>query len=364
MGLSMREPFSPSVVDVRFVGLKSLSRLFEQLLDFPRASMFFLLLVRCAVSNLSMERVCDMVFESSDRFFYYLGGVSVDQFTMVSNMLLRRAFKLWWRDHRNHRSVFLAIDKTDLAFDGKVSEYVHYTVKKRGMKLNKVSVVRYATICLVLHGFRLTLAITPVKKKEGLETVVERLVREIPPELRVRAVLMDKEFYQARVLRTIDEHRLKYVVPVKQYPEMDLYYHIAELTDVWRFKYTIKRDKTDSYTINVYLKEEGLLYVGFASNIDMETLDFFTLVQAYRRRWNQEIGYKECQDFRVKTRTRNHGYRVLSYAVSHIMAGLYNLARRKNKTPITLDEMKDIFILLLTTEHGTRRLTKHLTIVY
>jgi len=308
--------------------------------------------------------VCNKEFESSDRFFFYLGRVGVEHLTLVSNFLLRRAFKLWWMDRKNHRSVFLAIDKTDLAFDGKVSEYMHYTVKKRGMKLNKVSVVRYATICLVLHGFRLTLAITPVKKKEKLETVVERLVAMIPPELRVRAVLMDKEFYQAKALQTLDGHGLKYVVPVKQYPEMDLNYHIAELTDVWRFKYTINRDKTDCYTVNVYLQDEGLLYVGFASNLDMESRDFFTLVQAYRRRWNQEIGYKECQDFRVKTRTRNHGYRVLSYTMSHIVAGLYNLTRRNNKVDVTLDEMKDIFLLLLTQGHGTRRLTKHLTIVY
>jgi len=360
----MREPFPPSVVDVRFVGLKSLSRLFEECLDFPRASMFFLLLVRCAVTNLSMERVCGKVFESSDRFFYYLGGVGVEQLTVVSNMLLRRAFKLWWKDRKNHRPVFLAIDMTDLAFDGNVSEYVHYTVKKRGMKFSKISVVRYATICLVLHGFRLTLAITPVRKKEKLETVVERLVREIPPELRVRAVLMDKEFYQTKVLRTIDEHGLKYVVPVKQYMDMTLCYYVSELTDVWRFKYTINRYKTYRYTINVYLRDEGLSYIGFASNMDIESRDFFTLVQAYHRRWNQEIGYKECKDFRVKTRTRNHGYRVLAYAVSHIVAGLYNLTRRNNKVDVTLDELRDVFSLLLTLRHGTRRLTKRLTVIY
>jgi len=327
--------------------------------------MFFLLLVRCAVDNLSMERACDKEFESSDRFFYYLGGVGVEQLTLVSNMLLRRAFKQWWKDRKNHHSVFLAIDMTDLAFDGNVSEFVHYTLKKRGLKFNKISVVRYATVCLVLHGFRLTLAITPVRKKEKLDTVVHRLIKEIPSELRVRAVLMDKEFYQTRVLRTIDEHGLAYVVPVKQYMDMTLCYHTAELTMVWRFKYTINRYKTSRYTIYVYLEDTGIeSYIGFASNLDLSGRDFSTLAQAYRRRWNQEIGYKECRDFRVKTRTRNHGYRVLSYTVSHIVAGLYNLARRNNKVDVTLDEMRDVFSLVLTQRHGTKRLTKHLTVVY
>jgi hypothetical protein len=311
-----------------------------------------------------MEGVCDQQFESSDRFFHYLGRTSVEQLSRYSNLLLRRAFKLWWRDRKNHRPVFLAIDTTDLGHDGRITEYVHYTVKKRGMKFSKITVVRYATISLVLHGFRLTLAIIPVRKKEKLETVVERLIREIPEGLRVRAVLMDKGFYQTKVLRTIDEYGLKYVVPVKQYEDMTLSYHIAELTNVWRFEYTINRDKTYRYTVNVYLEDKGMSYIGFASNMDMCGRDFFTLIQAYRYRWNQEIGFKDCKDFRIKTSTRNHGYRVLAYAVSHLMMGLHNLARRKNKVDITIDQMKQIFLLLLTLKHGTRRLTKRLTVDY
>jgi hypothetical protein len=168
-----------------------------------------------------MESVCDEQFESSDRFFHYLGRISVEQLTIVSNMLLKHVFKIWWRDRKNHRPVYLAIDMTDLGFDGEVTGYVHYTLKKRGLKFSKIKVVRFATICLVFRGFRLTLAIMPVRKKENLENIVERLIREIPGELRVRAILMDKEFYQTKVLRTVDEHGLKYVVPVKQYMDMD-----------------------------------------------------------------------------------------------------------------------------------------------
>lgn len=361
----MREPFPPSVVDVRFVGLKSLSKLFEQLVGFPRASMFFVLLVRCAVCNLSMEGVCDQQFESSDRFFHYLGRVSVEQLAGACNLLLKRVFRLWWRDRKNHRPVFLAIDMTDLGHDGRITEYVHYTVKKRGLKYSKITVVRYATISLVLHGFRLTLAITPVKKKEKLETLVERLVREIPGELRVRAVLMDKEFYQTGVFKTLDVYGLKYVVPVKQYKEMTLCYHIAEQTGVWRFPYTINKGKPDCYTINAYLEEQWIdSYIGFASNIDMTGRDFFTLIKAYHYRWNQEIGFKDAKEYRVKTSTRNHGYRVLAYAVSHLVMGLHCLTRKNNKTEITLDQMKQIFLLILTLEHGTQRLTKRLIVDY
>ncbi len=164
---------------------------------------------------------------------------------------------------------------------------MHYTIKKRGLKFSKIKVIRFATLSVVADGFRLTLALTPVRKKEKLEAIVERLVREIPRDLRVRAVLMDKGFYQSMVLKILDEHGLSYVVPVKQYKEMNLCYHVAELTDVWRFPYTINKGKPDCYTVNVYLEEQGVdSYIGFASSLDMAGRDFFTLIKAYRYRWN------------------------------------------------------------------------------
>jgi len=364
-GVRMREPFPPSIVDVKFVSLNSFSKLFDRLVDFPRAAMFFLLLVRCAVEELSMESVCDREFESSDRFFYYLGKMSVCEITKLCNLLLKRAFKLWWRDRRNHRPVFLAIDTSDLAHDGRDTEYVHFTVKKRGLKHSKIKVIRFATISIVLQGFRLTLSVTPVCKKEKLAVIVERLVKEVPKELRVRAVLMDKGFYQSTVLKTLEEHGLKYVVPVKQYEEMTLCYHVAELTGVWRFPYTINKGKPDSYTINVYLEDQGVdSYIGFASNLDMTGRDFFTLIKAYHYRWNIETGYQECNEYRVKTRTRNHGYRVLAYTIGHLLMGIHNLTRKNNKVDVTLDQMRLIFPLLLTPIHGTERITKHLSITY
>lgn len=309
--------------------------------------------------------VCDKTFESSDRFFHYLGKLSVEQITLYGNMLLNRAFKIWWRDRKNHRPVFLAIDKTELPYDGRVYDYAHYAVKKRGLNYGRVKVVEFAAISIVSKDFRLTLAVVPVKRKEKLHSVVARLAGRIPEELRVRAVLVDKEFYQSHVLRTLEEHGLRFVVPVVQYKDMTLSYHVAELTDVWRFQHTIRKGGEGSFTVNVYLEDQGIeSYIGFASNLDMTGRDFFTLIQAYRYRWNQEIGFKDAKELRIKTSTRNHGYRVLAYIVSHLLLGLHCLARKNNKVEVTLDQMKQIFLLLLTLEHGTQRLTKRLTVAY
>lgn len=367
----MREPFPPSIVDVKCLGLKPFSRLFEGSFNFPRAALYFLLLVQCTLDRLSMEGACDKTFNASDRFFHYVGTMSVEQVTMCCNMLLGRSFKILWMNRWYHRRVLLAIDTSDMPYGGKDSEFVHYTIKKRGLKINKVKVLRFATVCIVAGRFKLTLAVQPVRKKEKMESVVERLLLDVPGELSVRAVLMDKGFYHTGVIKTMEQLGFKYIIPVKRYAEMDFLYHVAEAAGVWRWKYTMNRrgkKNRDTYTFNVYLIDMGVEdYKGFASNLDMDGRDFDTLMQAYKYRWNAENGYKESKEYKIKTNSRNHGYRILVYAISHLMMNLQNIARRNNRKTsesITVDQMKQIIQLLLTFKHATRRLTKRLIIVY
>jgi hypothetical protein len=367
----MREPFPPSIVDVKCLGLKPFSRLFDRSFNFPRAALYFLLLVQCTLERLSLEGACDKTYNSSDRFFHYLGTMSVEQVTEYCNVLLRRSFKILWMNRWHHRRVLLAIDTSDMPYDGKDTEYVHYTIKKRGLKINKVKVLRFASVCIVAGRFKITLAIQPVRKKEKMESVVKRLVMDVPGELKVRAVLMDKGFYYTGVFKTMEQLGFKYIIPVKQYKEMDLFYHTAEVTGIWRWKYTMnqtkRKNRGDAYTFNVYLQDVGVEdYMGFASNLDMDGRDFDTLMQAYRYRWNAENGYKESKEYKIKTNSRNHGYRVLAYTISHLMMNLQNITRRNNKNTlgITVDQMKEAFKLLLTFKHATKRLTKRLIIIY
>ena len=259
----------------------------------------------------------------------------------------------------------MAIDTSDVEYYGKDSEYVHFTVKKRGLKFHKIKVLRFASISIVARRFKLTLAVFPVKRGEKAETTVDKLLREIPSGLKVRAVLMDKGYYYTEVFKTFEKHNLAYIVPVKRYPQMDQLYQLGEATGVWRYKYTMNLGKETQYKINVYLEDMGFEdYIGFASNMDMKNRDFNTLSSAYQIRWNAENGYKESNTYRIKTNSRNHAYRTLIYMISHLLMSLQIIAKRINQTRITGDEMRQIFQLLLTPRHNTKRITKQLIITY
>ena len=363
----MREPNPPSVVDVKNLRLKPFSRVFSRNFRFPRAAMFFVLLVQCAFENLSMETTCNFKHNSSDRYFHYVGRMNVDEVTSYCNQLLLYAFKVLWVDRRLHRPVFLAIDTTDLPCTVNNLEFKHYNIKKRGLKTHKMQVIRFATLCLVMREFRLTLAVLPVRRGEKLEVTVDKLLRLIPAGVKVRAILMDKGFYTTRIFKTVEQHGHKYVVPVKRYDEMNLQYHIAEITGIWRFTYTMNKGTGKAYSFNVYLQDIGVEYYhGFASNIDMTGRDFFTLVQAYSYRWNIEVSYKESLEYAAKSSTRKHGHRVVIFTISHLLMNLHNLIDKENPVDgLTIYYLKEfIFPRLLTQRHGITRMGKRFILVY
>jgi IS4 transposase len=313
-----------------------------------------------------MEGVCDREFMSSDRFFHYLGRMTVEEVTMHCNKLLRHAFNMYWKDRKRHRPVLLAIDTSDIMYDGRDNMYVHYTVKRKGMKMRKVKVLRYACISIVAREFKLTLAVRMVKKDDKMEQVVEALLEELPM-IKVKAVLMDKGFYYSEMLNTLDASGFKYIVPVIRYTGTDFMYRIGEAAGLWRYKYTMNASKKNrgTCTFNMYLEDQGIEdYIGYASNLDMTLSDFQSLTQAYKCRWGIENGFKEAKQYRVKTNTRNHAYRVLTYMISHLMMNLHTITRRHNRTSITLDQMIQAFKHILTFKHGTKQITKRITITY
>ena len=341
--------------------------MFSHSFKFPRAAMFFLLLVQCAFKNWSMETTCNVTSNSSDRYFHYINRMSVDEITGYCNRMLNYAFRVLWMDRRLHHPVYLAIDTTDLPCSANNLEFMHYGIKKRGTKVHKTKVIRFATMSLVMKDFKLTLAVIPVRKKEKMESYVEKLIRLIPRGVVVRCILMDKGFYHSGVMKTVERYGLKYLIPVKRYREMDMRYHIAEITNRWRFPYTMNANTDKAYTFNVYLQDIGVeYYVGFASNLDMTGKDFFTLVQAYKYRWNIEVGYKEGLEYRIKTRTRPHGHRVIAFMISHILMNIQSIITKENPSDeLTIYYMKEfVFPSLLKLRHGTRPMGKRFILVY
>lgn len=359
----MKAPLPPQVVCLDSLGLKCFASLFNDAFDFSRASMFFLMLVECAREHLSIEALCNLRGMSPDRLQFYMNQVSLEEMVVFVSLAMNQSLELL-RKHGKKLTrwgFLVAIDLTDLEYHGQADEYVHNSVKRKGTRYQRSSVHRYATISIVSWRFKLTLAILPVKKDDKLEQVVDQLLKRVERLVRIRCIVLDKGFYNVAVLDKIEEHRLHYLLPVVKRDDVDLLYWQSTVTGKWQWEYVMnKTDKTRNKRVTIYFHElYSSEYIGFITNRGMKTDTGKRLIELYDQRWNIENGYKEAEDFLIRTSSKNHAYRLFLYTISHLLVNLQNIVR-ETRYRVRYYEMHKIIELVLEGKTGEQRITKRL----
>ncbi len=356
---------SPRIVDLRSVSLNGFASLFSAFFDFSRDKLYFLLLVECAQHNLSLEAACGLKKLCADRLFFYLNRVSVGEMLEYTDEALQSCIQLLKKNgKRLSRWGFLvAIDTTDFEYYGEVDEYVHNYVKRMGKVYKPILVRRYATLSVVAPRFKLCLAILPVRNDDRLEDLVDRLLCSVRG-VRIRCVVLDKGFYSVGVLNRIEAHGLHYMLPVVRKSEITQLYWQSTVTGKWKWSYLMAAGKPWKKKVSVYFHELQIGdYVGFITNRDLKTDTAEKLIGLYEQRWNVENGYKEAEDYRIGTTSKNHAYRLLLYTVSHLLVNLQNIVR-ETRYRVRYYEMREILRLILdpTAKKGEHRISKRLIV--
>src|SRR5262249_60341918 len=72
----------------------------------------------------------------------------------------------------------------------------------------------YATLYVVCHGYRFTVALTTVSRGESLEAVLKRLLRQAGAVgVHCRLLLLDRGFYSVGVIRYLQAARHPFLMP-------------------------------------------------------------------------------------------------------------------------------------------------------
>ena len=359
----MRAALPPQIVDLRNMCLNGFARLFSSCFDFSRDKQFFHLLVEGALNRRSLDAVCCLKHECPDRLFFYLNQVGVDEMLEYTNRALQQCYAVWKKNggRVSRWGCLVAIDVTSFEYYGERDEYVHSYVKPAGRKYKHIRVRKYATLSIVASRFKLCLAILPVKKGEKLPDLVDKLLESVRG-VKIRCVIMDKEFYNVGVLERIEAHGLHYLVPIVHKESVDLLYWMSATTNQWKWKYLMGVARKERKRVTGYFHEyHAGDYAGFITNREMKTDTAERLLELYGRRWNIENGFKEAKDFLIKTTSKNHAYRLLLYAISHLLANLQNIIR-DTRFRIRYYEMQEIIRLILDpkTEKKEYTITKRL----
>ena len=108
----------------------------------------------------------------------------------------------------------MAVDLTLLAYYGEHDlddPQIYRSQAKRGTN----SFFAYATVYLVLHGERFTLAVAPVTRSELLKQVLQELLAVVTKAgLKIGLLLLDRGFYSVEVIRYLQQARRPLLMPV------------------------------------------------------------------------------------------------------------------------------------------------------
>jgi len=198
----------------------------------------------------------------------------------------------------------------------------------------------YATCYVVRRGHRYTIAMTRVEKGEPLAEVVKRLLRIARRSgLECRYLLLDRGFYATAVIRDLQAARVPFLMPVvhRGRPPRDP----AKSRGTRRFlrwrrsgfdRHTIGPAKGRRVTVDICVSLQNLAG-RFEGKRGRKVLvyAFWRMPHRshrwfrdqYRLRFGIETSYRQMNEGRIRTCTRNPAHRLLYFALAMILRNLW-----------------------------------------
>jgi IS4 transposase len=235
----------------------------------------------------------------------------------------------------------------------------------------------YASLQSVEEGRRAQIACEHFGFFDENDEVVERMVTEARlRDIDVSLLLMDREFFSARVINGLKKVRQTFLMPCRltKGVKQAVMEHAQGKRETVS-EHAIRgsgddREVEASFTLVIFPKagcekEEDPLkrYIPFATNIPRGKIlwNISRLPKDYRLRWGIESGYVGIEQFRARTTSRNHSLRLLYFFYAMILYNAWLLANltlarsicKHLKDPIiTVQVLKAVFERIVVEAFG------------
>ena len=248
------------------------------------------------------------------------------------NQMLQSQLPTGLRERLKRKAVEVAGDLTNLPYHGE-PEANAAEIRRSQAKSGTTHFHSYATLQIVHHRQRLTIAVTFVEQGETMAAVVARLLKVARGSgVRIKRAYFDKGFASVAVFRCLRARRVPYIIAVPArggVGGLKQHFHGALHQ---RLKYTFGRSTKSPYTTEVvivrrvFIKNE-IRYFAYAA-YRMSGVPLGQVYQYYRRRFSIESGYRQCHQVRARTASRHPGLRLLLFGLSLILVNLWVLCRQ------------------------------------
>jgi hypothetical protein len=235
------------------------------------------------------------------------------------------------------RAFNIAIDLTLIPYHGQPYEDQKELV--RGMpKSGTTHFHGYATVSIVRDDRRYVVALRFVEYGETMAEIVRWLIKRLKSlKIRIRRVFLDKGFCSKPVFKVLGQHKLSYVMPIpvrgKSGGVRSLFQGKSRKTT-----YTFNSPKHGQYTVQTvivkryskgrYGRHQSKWFAYAVAGLPAGILPA-QVFELYRQRFGIESSYRQMNQVRARTSTRNPAIRLLLLGLAFVLFNLY-IALRHN----------------------------------
>jgi len=299
----------------------------------------FYVLAYANVHRLSIESACQELQEapSGNRLREVLVEALPDRAGMqrILNRIFRQqlAPSVW----KCKRDFNIAIDLTLIPYHGQP-----YEDKKeimRGMpKSGTTHFHGYATVSIVRDNRRYVVALRFIEYGEEMADIVRWLLKRLKAlKFRIRRVFLDKGFCSKPVFKVLDQHKVSFVTPIpvrgKSGGVRTLFQGKSRKTS-YTFnspkhgRYMVQAVVIQRYSKGRYGRHKSKWFAYAVSGLSAGILPA-QVFELYRQRFGIESSYRQMNQVRARTSTRNPVIRLLLVGLAFVLFNLY-IALRQN----------------------------------
>lgn len=249
------------------------------------------------------------------------------------------------------RKRMVAIDLTLIPYHGKPA-HDEKEVYRSKAKSGTTHFHAYATAVVVHKGHRYTLALTRVEKNEKMKEVVQRLVKIVRQrKIKIKFLLLDKEFYSVAVITYLKRAQYGFIIPAAargrkpKPPKPARGLRALMKKNHGYYQHTLTGDvggKQRSTTVTICVASKYYTYEKTGKRCRKKLLYAIRGVrltpaairETYRKRFGVETSYRQMNEARIRTSTRDPGQRLLFVGIALVLRNVwvwlhFKIAKRK-----------------------------------
>ncbi len=232
----------------------------------------------------------------------------------------------------------VAIDLTLIPYPGQPHQRVEEIYRSQA-KSGTTHFHAYATAYIVRRGQRFTAALIRVEYGTAMVEVLKRLLHLLRQAgIRPRLLLLDRGFYSVAVIRYLYRARYPFIMPVVRHgraaddprgPSGTQVFAATKCSGWYTYTLTNADKHTATVSICVHCRNwqgqrgrqgrQTLVYACWG----MGTPSTAWVYQTYRRRFGIETSYRQLNEARIKTTTRDPALRLLFVAIALILRNVW-----------------------------------------